>query len=216
MSTERYECCFTILRIFQIGVAVGATLVSWSVVAAPLDGETCQRLNVQRQGLEARGVRQMVAVTPQQAKGQLSADQIANVRLLMEVDGQLRFRCPMDGSIAALKDDPPEEQTDGSPDPALPSGAKSAPLKSKQPTKAGAAIPVKVPSRTAKSEVADPTESKNTAAAIPDGGNAKPQRAPATVKKATSKANDAFRAPASGDPNVMPLDKQVPSDPQVR
>ena len=86
-----------------LSIAITSAFLPGAAVAGPLDADACQQLAAQRDALEARGVRQLVVTGPPQARSQLSGDQIASVRQLMEIDGQLRFRCPLDRPVAALK-----------------------------------------------------------------------------------------------------------------
>ena len=171
--------------------ALLATGLTHVALAAPLDAEACGKLVQQRDALEARGVRQLVTSGPPQARGQLTPDQISHVRQLMDLDGQLRFRCPLDKPVAALKEDPPEEQVDGTSD----GVAAKAPLPAKQ--KAKRAPTGQSGEAAKKAAKATPAPAADTAQEVP----AAPKTAAvkATPKRSAVKADDAYKpAPASG------------------
>jgi hypothetical protein len=75
--------------------------------AAPLDAATCLRLKAEVQGLEREGVRETLARGPQSGRA-LGQSQLEKVRLLMDLDGQIRFRCG-GAPFVALKEEPKEE-----------------------------------------------------------------------------------------------------------
>ena len=127
----------------------------------------------------------------------------------MDVDGQLRFRCNMELPILTLRPDPVEEFVDAGDTPGVRPVAK-APVK-----KAKAAAPKLVVPAT--KEAAAPASTKTTAiktsstAGKAEAAAAPPPTAaqPKAAAKPRTKADDAYRAPSSGDANGTPLDSQA-------
>jgi hypothetical protein len=64
-----------------------------AVVAAPLDKAGCDKLKAEQTELEQQGVRAAMANGPQWAKANLKPEQLDQIRHIIDVDGQLLFRC---------------------------------------------------------------------------------------------------------------------------
>src|SRR5262245_36841264 len=74
---------FAIGLLAQMGVAA----------AASLDKETCEKLKGELAQIEGLGTRGNMAKGPVWAKANLSADKLAEIKRLIEVDELLLFRC---------------------------------------------------------------------------------------------------------------------------
>lgn len=207
-----------------VAVALFALVASTPVMAKPLDAETCQRLKGDVQGLEQQGIRDLMAKGPQSARS-LTAPQLEKIRLLMDLDGQVRFRC---GELPAikLKDEPPEEPQEAGAAPAtldsstpgitLPPGAEPVgavvpPIKRRPPPPAAAAAkPTTAPPANAKA----PSVAKSTApASKPTGQPAKAGPASGAEKTKATPAVPAasadVKAPTPAPAPKAPTAKKV-------
>ena len=72
--------------------------------AAPLDKTACDKLKSEQLELEQGGVRTAVANGPQWAKANLKPEQLEQVRRLLDIEGQLLFRCNGHPLVALPKD----------------------------------------------------------------------------------------------------------------
>lgn len=186
-----------------MSASFAATLLRPHALAArPLDAEICKNLTTQRDELEARGVRQLAAAGP--AGRTLTARQLADVRQFLDLEGQLRFRCPFDQVLAPLKEDVPDE-----PDPAPAAGpgeepARNAPVaKSGEGTKKRPAPPKSRPD--AKSGAAAAPASSD-----PKAAQAAPKSTTAPVARpAAKRTDDAYRPPSPGSGGSSTLDSQA-------
>ena len=182
-----------------------AQLTGGTAIAKPLDAEACAQIKAQRDTLAATGVGELVRNRPPANRADISSERAKQVRTLIALDGQLRFRCGMDLLLPSLKPDPVEEFVDagdtagsGRPSPRAPA------VKKPKAAKAAPAAP---------EPVGAPAPQTPRTAAIKTGTTTEPAAEPAAPKaaaKARSKADDAYRAPAGADPNGTPLDKQIP------
>jgi hypothetical protein len=175
--------------------AVCVIVLSAPVEAGVLDADTCAKLYAERSELEARGVRGVLQLGPQQAN--LTPDRLAQVRQLITLDEQLQFRCAGARPLIELKEDAPEP-----PEAAL--AAAAVPKKVPKPRPATAAAPPGPPATPAAAK-------KAVAPAVVDP--AAPNAAPAKKSPAARtkpKVDDAYRPPASGDPNSQGLGAQAP------
>lgn len=183
------------------GLAVASTA---AVVAAPLDPEICRNLTTQRDELEARGVRQRVLAGPTAG---LAPHQLSEVRLLMDLDGQLRFRCPFDQSLATLKEDPPEEgEVSASPTDTPATAVQPPKLKSVAKKK-----PVRVAPAPTKDGGSGVEKDISAAAAVSQDSTSAPAQKtlPRSRTGPAKKADDAFRPSSDGDRNGTPLNQQA-------
>ena len=92
--------------IFGLGIV---TACPDAAVAAPLAPEICANLKSEIAEFEAKGVRASMTRGPETAKSTLTPEQLAAVRRLLDLDGQLLFRCARDRPYVALKPESTEE-----------------------------------------------------------------------------------------------------------
>ena len=187
------------------------------VSAAPLAPEICANVKAEIAELEERGIRAAMARGAATAKTGLTVEQLAGVRRMLDLDAQSIFRCAQDRPYVALRDEPPEEKDVIEPEPGQPgvavptavaaaAAAKAAATKT-QPKKAAAVTPA-VPR---KNPPAAPVPAPDGAApAQPAAATAAPPPKPKPKPKPAAKSDDAYRAPASGDPNATPLQNSAP------
>ncbi len=203
--TIRHAACFSVgLLIASFTCGVGQ--------AKPLDAEACAQLKAQREAIAATGAGDLVRGRPPANRADISGERAKQVRTLINLDGQLRFRCGMDLLLPTLKPDPVEEFVDagdtagsGRPSPRTPVAKKAKTVKA---TPSSAAQPAGAPAAEGTPAPAAP----RSAAAIKTGSTpeqAEPA-APKSVAKQRSKPEDAYRGPPGGNPNGTSLDKQVP------
>lgn len=208
--------CLTLLCM-ACGLAIGGLFVAMAAspaTATPLEPDKCVQLKADRDTLAATGVGELVRQKPSDRRAELSAERLKQVRALINLDGQLRFRCGIDLLLPTLKPDPVEEFVDagdtagsGRPSPRAPV-IKKAKAPKAPPDQAQVAAPAAPGKAPAVGSTVPPTP---RTAAIKTGTTAD-QAEPAVkpIGKARPKAEDAYRAPASGDPNATSLDKQIP------
>src|SRR5262249_47305098 len=82
-------------------------------MASPLDKTSCDQLKLEQGQLEQGGVRANMAKGPEWAKSNLKGEQLEQVRRVIEVDGQLLFRCN-GRPLVILPKDLEEPREDGS------------------------------------------------------------------------------------------------------
>ena len=174
-----------------------------AAAAAPLDQDACARLKTELLQLELAGTRNNMAKGPDWAKVNLSADKLAQIQRLMEVEEQLWFRCQgkplvvlpegVDGEAAAPAERGKEAAgaakaaTDvkAAKEPPPPGKAQA---KSPAPGKPGPQPAGKAPA----AKAAAPDKAAPGAAAPAAQGKPKP--------KAKPKVDDAYRPPAAASP----------------
>jgi hypothetical protein len=163
--------------------------------ASPLPPEVCGNLRTEVQNLEQGGLRATIARGPESAKTSLTPEQLNHIRRLLDLDAQLKFRCPTDRAAVVLKDVAAEDNPD-------------APGYSSETEVGGAVVPAKPKPKQvlAKPSVpkANPANVETTTDASPAPTKAAPRQKPA------AKTDDAYRPPTSGDVNGTPLQKQAP------
>jgi hypothetical protein len=189
---------------FAVG-AVFALYAGAPANAAPLDADACAQLKAQRDMLAATGIGDAIRLRPPERRADIPPERVKQLRTLINLDGQLRFRCGIDLLLPTLKPDPVEEFVDagdtatGRPTPRPPVAKK---------VKAPRAIPAEATAAASPGTLA--TQPPKTAAAKPEQA-AEPLARPAP--KVKPKAEDAFRAPSGNDTNATPLVRQVPRQP---
>src|SRR5262245_48945664 len=111
-------------------VVVGALFLGAPVAqSAPLDKASCDKLKSEQAQLEQDGVRGTMAKGPVWAKANLQPEQLGQVHRLIEIDGQLLFRCQGRPLVELPKEteaDPAavgEEPKDAAPNDAAPKDA---------------------------------------------------------------------------------------------
>ena len=184
--------------------------------AAPLDKGGCATLKVEQAELEKAGTRGNMGKGPQWAKTNLEPEKLDQIRRLLEVDGQLLFRCNGRPLVNL-----PKEPADA--DPAARAPEINGSAKAAKTPKVGKKDAVKK----AAAQPADPA-AKDTAKDAAEAGKASPEpTAPAPAKpeskpekktaqqptaakkaKAKKKVDDAYRVPAT-DPGSNPFAQQL-------
>ena len=197
-------------------------------VAAPLDKETCDKLKLEQGQLEQDGVRANMAKGPEWAKGNLKPEQLEQIHRIIEVDGQLLFRCNGRPLVTLPKDlDEPREDGSEPPKPKEENALQPAP---EQPTPGKAAATDKAaatakPATTEKAATTDKTPARKakglsgakeqgaaaSAAASGIKAKANPKANAKANLKAKSKADDAYKPPPT-DPLADPFANKQPSD----
>jgi hypothetical protein len=188
-----------------------------AATAGPLTAEQCAKLTADVAALDKGGVKVILEKGPAVAKGSLSKEQRDQVRAYLDALGNLRFRCPNDAPLVALKPEPPDDPADA--------GAATAPIDANAPgitlppgVAAAVVAPVvpKKPPVVKAPKAATPAGPAGTVAKTPPPVS-KPERAPpppvappvAKVQpKATAPAVPAQPAPATAAP--------VPSRPKPK
>jgi hypothetical protein len=162
--------------------------------AAPHDAATCASLKSEMSDLEAGGVRADMAKGPAAAKASLPAARLQQIARLIEVEGQLRFRCPLEKPFVVLKEQQPE---DGEAPAVVPPKKKVASAKKKpgEAPKDGAGKQTTL-NNGKPAPGTSPAGAKGAAPAEGPGGQAKPAAKP-RPKPAT---DDAYRPPAPSQP----------------
>jgi hypothetical protein len=210
-------------RLLVAAALIALALSLDGVHAAPLDAATCGQLKGEQVRMEQGGVRDRMAKGPSWAKANLTADKIAEVRRLIELDEQLLFRCSTRNLIelpAEADADPPpaapgasEDGKDAATpkaDAASPAGQKKPAAKSPPGDSAKAPVAKAAPKDTAKTAPAaskaappakKPAPAKDAVTAPP------PEKAAAAKPKPKAKVDDAFKAPPP-NPNVDPFANQ--------
>lgn len=185
---------------FVFRTLIALTAASFPVAAKPLDAETCAKLKVERDALEAAGTRSALKEQPPARPVKTLDDRTQKLAKLIQLDGQLRFRCNMELPISSLR---PElmmevpDTVDGEPvvkpvpRKALPKKAKAAPVDKTATNEPGTAPPKRTKAAASKAE--QPAEKSTSTAATTE---------PPTVKarpKAKAKIDDAYRPTTKTD-----------------
>lgn len=188
------------------GLALGFVLaLAAPALARPLDAEACAKLKTQRDALAASGTREAFKQAPPARRLRVLEEPAQRMRTLIELDGQLRFRCRIDLPIQTLR---PEllaetpDSVDGEPAPKVANvtaarqkavAARKAALAAEKTgaTAAGPGTPVPVKRKTAtvKPDSSAPATTGSVAADPP----VKPRPKPAV------KSEDSYHAPSKAD-----------------
>jgi hypothetical protein len=199
-------------------------------MASPLDKASCDQLKLEQGQLEQGGVRTSMAKGPEWAKGNLKPEQLEQVRRVIEVDGQLLFRCN-GRPLVVLPKDLEEPREDGSEPPKAKGEENAVRPAPEQPAAGKAATDKAATDKAATDKAATDKAATADKTAITDktaARKAKPlpgrreQRAAAGVvasgkanskgnPKAKPKADDAFKPPPT-DPLADPFANKQPSD----
>ncbi len=170
--------------------------------AAPLDKAACDKLKTEQAELEQGGVRAAMANGPQWAKANLKPEQLEQVHRMLDVEGQLLFRCNGRPLVALPKDVEAEPALSDAGEPIKDAGRDSAARAKAAPATAKAAVGQK---KAATGKPLPEANGARTAAAQAAKARQKP--------KAKLRANDAYKAPPS-DPAVDPFASQRPQGEQ--
>lgn len=202
--------------------AVALLLALQDLRAAPLDADTCNKLDAERLQLEFAGARTNMTKGPGWAKSvKLSTEALNQVRRLIDVDAQLLFRCSGGGLVSLPTDLPdPDPATalqfgeDGKETPEQAAPSKAAPATKAKPDstkKAATTPPTKAPDAKGPPANKDQPAKKAPAdKAKAPGDKAKAEKAAAPqakepAPKAKAKADDAFKPPPAVNPNADPF-----------
>ena len=179
------------------------TMGAAPVHAKPLDAESCAKLKLQRDALETAGVRSTMAAPPPARPIRTLDEKAQRIVALIQLDGQLRFRCNIEMPITSLK---PEllvevpDTVDGEP------VTKTAPPKRPQAKRAKPAAPPDTGGGAVATGIPAPQRPKTAGAIAPPASPATPGDV-AVVKprpKPKPKSDDAFRAPAAKQESGTP------------
>jgi hypothetical protein len=192
--------------------------------AAPLEADTCNKLDAERLQLEFAGARANLAKGPEWAKSaKLSTEALNQVRRLIDVDAQLLFRCS-GGGLVSLPTDLPDpdpaaalqfgEDGKETPEQAAPPKAPAAKAKPDPAKKAATTPPPKAsdpkgpPAK--KGEAAEPAKKAPADKAKAPANKAKAEKAAAPQAKAPApqpkpKTDDAYKPPPAANPNADPF-----------
>ena len=192
-------------------VAAGIAALA-DVHATPLDQDACAKLKVERETLEQAGVRNNMAKGPQWAKANLPADKLDQIQRLIELEGQLLFRCSGQRLIelpASVEADPAaagpgEDAAEGkeAAEPGGPGAGKKSPAAKAAPATKAAKSDDKAKAPAAK---AAPVKLKPAPEKADEDGSEPPTKAAAKPKpKAKAKVEDAYKAPSSDPANPFP------------
>src|SRR5262249_53277777 len=181
-----------------ITIFVGALLIQLaSPLAAPLDKASCDKLKTEQGALEQEGIRAAVAKGPDWAKANLSAEKLTQLRRLLEVDGQLLFRCN-GRPLVELPKDADGEVGGETEERAPPTQAAKPPAPKKKALARNKPAP---PAKKAQAKEATAAKKGKPASGQGAGGEvAKPE----PKAKPKPKIDDAYRPPAP-DPTSQPL-----------
>jgi hypothetical protein len=162
--------------------------------AAPLDKAACDKLKTEQAELEQGGARAAMANGPQWAKANLKPEQLEQIRRMLDVEGQLLFRCNGRPLVALPKDIEADPALSDAGEPIKDTAREGA-------ARAKAAPATKAAVGTKKAAAVKPAPAEANGAA--QSGKARPK---ATAKP---RVNDAFKPPPS-DPAVNPFASQPP------
>jgi hypothetical protein len=153
--------------------------------AERLGQEACAKLKAEQAALEQAGVRANFGRGPEWAKANLESEKLEQIRVLIDIDEQLRFRCKLAKPLIEL----PEEPKDG--DTRTPKGQKAG----------AAAKATKVNPATTTGEGKPAVKAKAAAATTSKAGESAPH-------KTKPKLDDAYRPP-SADAASDPFASQI-------
>jgi hypothetical protein len=188
--------------------------------AAPLDADTCAKLQVEQEELENAGVEKDMAKGPAWAKDNLPYDKLVRVKRFIEIEEQLLFRCrnkaivhlPPETEAATAGDRGEDKDDDDDNGSADNKADKDAPAKAAKP----AAAPVKgadkkAPVQPAPARKQDAAGAKKPAKAVARQTpelSSEPGVTAIEKRPAKTKVDDAYKVPPP-DPNVNPFTDQL-------
>jgi hypothetical protein len=177
-------------RRVSLRASVCAALLLWAgeAMAMPLDKASCDQLKAEKAALEGGGALAAMAKGAQWAKDNLKPEQLAQIQRMIDVDGQLLFRCNGQPLVVLPK------EVEAEPDAAAVEGAKGTPTEGQQGTRQHDKAPA-----AAKAGAGAASGKAVAKKAVAQHAVSVPGKA-----KAKSKANDAYRPPQS-DPGADPF-----------
>jgi hypothetical protein len=202
---------------FLIALAALAALAALTQArAAPLDAETCAKLQGEQERLENAGVEKDMAKGPAWAKANLAPEKLNLVQRFIEIEEQLLFRCrnkaivnlPPETEAPATGDQAEQDKDDDDKDAATRANSRAAktaaPKPKVQTPKKASAAPA---ARPAKKVEAGGRKPPSKAAARPELSS-EPGVTAVEKRPARAKVDDAYKPPPP-DPNVNPFADQL-------
>jgi hypothetical protein len=192
------------IRLFFV---VGALLLGMpAALPAPLDKASCEKLKAEQGQLEQAGTRGNMAKGPEWGKINLAPDKLDQIRRLIEVDGQVLFRCSGRPLVELPKEVEVDPAAAGAKEDGEAPAAKAAKAAPPAKKKAGArekADPAASEDAKKASATDKKAPAKRTKAAEPAAAEAaKPK------PKVKAKSDDAYKPPSS-DAGVNPFVNQL-------
>ncbi|HEY1244866.1 MAG TPA: hypothetical protein VGF29_08550 [Hyphomicrobiaceae bacterium] len=184
--------------------------------AAPLDAETCAKLQGEQERLENAGVEKDMAKGPAWAKANLAPEKLNMVQRFIDIEEQLLFRCrnkvivtlPSETEAPATGDQAEQDKDDDDKDAATRANSRAAktaaPKPKVQTPKKASAAPA---ARPAKKVEAGGRKPPSKAAARPELSS-EPGVTAVEKRPARAKVDDAYKPPPP-DPNVNPFADQL-------
>jgi hypothetical protein len=167
--------------------------------ATPLDKAACDKLKSEQLELEQGGVRAAMANGPQWAKANLKPEQLDQVRRILDIEGQLQFRCNGHPLVALPKDVDADPALSDAGEPIKEAAPAGEPREGAPPGGAAPAGGQKAAGN--KGVVGRPARTAGHATAPASGE----QTGKAKAKpKAKARADDAYKPPPS-DPTADPF-----------
>jgi hypothetical protein len=194
-----------------VTLLVAALLLQVAAVhSASLDKEACARLKAEETTLEQAGARGDMSKGPQWAKLNLAPERLAQIKRLLDVEEQLRFRCDAKSLVNLPHDVDPDPASTRDDDKEQPAKAAKSPKKKTPPKKAATPSDTKAQAGSRDTPAAK-APSPSSPKAVP-GKTEKPpgKKAAAQKTKAKAKPDDAYRPtapPPGGDfsaPQTVP------------
>jgi hypothetical protein len=173
--------------------------------AAPLDKTACDKLKTEQAELEQGGVRAAMANGPQWAKANLKPEQLEQIRHMLDVEGQLLFRCNGRPLVALPKDIEGDPALSDAGEPIKDAGQDGAAPAKAAPGTAKAAVGQKGPLKKATAAKPLPTDANGARTAAAQAAKARQK------SKAKPRADDAYK-PTPSDPAADPFAAQRQSE----
>jgi hypothetical protein len=195
--------------------------------AAPLDADTCAKLEGEQEQLEGLGVEKEMAKGPAWAKANLAPEKLAQVRRFIELEELILFRCRRK-SLVTLPPEPEaaaggdQTEQDKQEKPETGNDKEAAPAAGPPAAKTKTPAPAAKPAAKQKAEADKAPAARKPAAAAkkqesgagkraPTKAAARQQPAdgpPAEKAAAKAKVDDAYK-PAPADPTINPFASQL-------
>ena len=191
----------TAIHVAGYGFALAlAALSAAPSQAAPLDAEACVKLHAQRNDLALKGVPELIARGPQSQV--LEREQLSAIRAFMHIEGQLRFRCPLEQNLVNLHEESPADAAAGEETPQQ-TGGQAPSLEAARPAsqRRSTTVEGQPASGQRPAEPAGRKPPRSTSADATGRANAAPATdQPSPVRsRARNKVDDAYRPPPKGE-----------------
>jgi hypothetical protein len=139
---------------FLVAALVACVAALTQARAAPLDAETCAKLQTEHTGLEHAGVEKDMAKGPDWAKANLGLEKLQQVQRFIELEELLMFRCRSRAMVHLTPErewstelDNDDKDDNDSKEAAPPKAAKAAPAKAADPKPKALKPPAKAAAR---------------------------------------------------------------------